>query len=63
MSLRIVGSFDAVMRTLGAIEYQAYDTTLANVTLDTPTGENWTASASFLVGTPPTATSTAPKQP
>ena len=58
MALRIAGSFDAVMRTLGAIEYQAYDTTLANVALDTPTGENWTAAATFLVGTPPAATST-----
>lgn len=61
MALRISGSFDAVMRTLGAIEYQAYDTTLANVTLDTPTGESWTAAATFLVGTPPTATSTPAK--
>ena len=48
----------AVMRTLGAIEYQPYATTLSNVTLDTPTGTSWTAAATFLVGTPPTATST-----
>lgn len=62
MSLRITGTFDAVMRTLGAIEYQAYDTTLASLTLDTPeAGESWTAAATFLVGTPPAATSTPPR--
>lgn len=61
MALNISGSFDAVMRTLGAIEYQAYDTTLSNVTLDTPTGESWTATATFLIGTPPSATSTPSK--
>lgn len=59
MALRITGSFDAVMRTLGAIEYQSYDTTLTNVTLDTP-DSTWTAAATFLIGTPPTATSTKP---
>jgi hypothetical protein len=53
MAFQITGSFDAVMRTLGAIEYQAYDTTLSNVTLDTPTGDNWTAAANFLIGTTP----------
>lgn len=63
MALSVSGSFDAVMRTLGAIEYQAYDTTLANVTLDTPEPtKGWTAAATFLVGTPPVATST-PKTP
>lgn len=61
MALRITGSFDAVMRTLGAIEYQAYATSLSSVTLDTPTGANWTAAATFLVGKPPAATSTPSK--
>ena len=64
MALRITGPFDAVMRTLGAIEYQAYDTTLSSVTLDTPSagGTRWTAAATFLVGMPPQATA-APPQP
>jgi len=59
VSLRIIGSFDAVMRTLGAIEYQQYDTTLATLTLDTPPSEgtNWTAAATFLVGKLPQAPS------
>lgn len=55
VSLRITGSFDAVMRTLGAIEYQQYDTTLASLTLDTPPLEDksWTAAATFSVGKTP----------
>lgn len=64
VSLRITGSFDTVLRTVGAIEYQPYHTRLMSLTLDTPrtgTGETWTAAASFLVGMtpqPPAATTT-----
>jgi hypothetical protein len=64
MSLRISGPFDAVMRTLGAIEYQSYATTLSSLILDTPpeADTGWTAAAIFLVGTPPaTATTTSAK--
>ena len=51
LSLRITGSFDAVTRTLGAIEYQTYDTVLTNLTLDTPPEESaWSAAVSFTVG-------------
>ncbi len=63
LSLSITGSFDAVERTLGAIEYQPYDTVVQNLTLDTPaqaTGAaQWTAAATLLVGTSD-ATSTPP---
>ncbi|MGK2908740.1 MAG: hypothetical protein ACSLE1_02925 [Sphingobium sp.] len=55
LSLRIAGSFDAVVRTLGAIEYGPYDSAVQNVTLDTSTseggGRSWTASATFAIGT------------
>lgn len=52
VSLSITGSFDAVVRTVGAIEYQAYDTRLVSLALDSPTGETvWTAAAIFEVGT------------
>ena len=56
ISLRITGSFDAVMRTLGAIEYQQYDTTIVSLTLDTPPSDSssWTAAATFSVGKTPT---------
>jgi hypothetical protein len=68
MSARITGSFDSVMRTLGAIEYQAYDTTLTTLTLnssETASSTVWIANASFTVGMPPTfpTGSTTPKTP
>lgn len=52
LALSIKGTFDAVLRTLGAIEYQPYDTRLVNVTLDTAADTNvWTAAAIIAVGT------------
>ncbi|MDB4991771.1 MAG: hypothetical protein JWL75_16 [Parcubacteria group bacterium] len=70
LALRITGTFDAVERMLGAVEYESYDTVLSSVTLDTPGAENhaapvWTAAATIRVGTidtsstvPVTATTT-----
>jgi len=51
LSLRIIGSFDAVLRTLGAIEYGPYDSRIASLTFDTPAtgGSAWTAIANFSV--------------
>ena len=65
VALRISGSFDAVMRTLGAIEYQAYDTVLSSLTLDTPPADDsgWTAAATFLIGTMPVAGAATTTQP
>lgn len=56
LSLSITGSFDSVVRTLGAFEYNPYDATLQSLTLDTPqtgTGKvaQWTAAATFFIGT------------
>jgi len=57
LALKITGSFDSVLRTLGAIEYGPYDSELTNLTLDTPrleAGEAsvaWTATATFTIGT------------
>ena len=54
LALRITGSFDAVLRTVGAIEYGPYDSSVESVTLDTVPGETagmWTAAASFSIGT------------
>lgn len=55
LSLRIKGSFNAVLRALGAIEYQPYDIRLTNLTFDTVVTEGgvsseWTAAAMFSVG-------------
>ncbi|MDB5190432.1 MAG: hypothetical protein JWN49_758 [Parcubacteria group bacterium] len=56
LSLSITGSFDSVVRTLGALEYSPYDASLQSLTLDTPqtgTGKaaQWTAAATFFIGT------------
>lgn len=54
LSLRITGPFDSVERTLGAIEFEPYDTTVTSVTLDTPGGARvpqWTAAVTMNVGT------------
>ena len=61
LSLHITGPFDSVMRTIGAIEYQPYDTSVSSLTLDTTGGNGgtagtWTAALTLFVGT---ATSTA----
>ncbi len=54
LSLKITGSFDAVLRTLGAIEYGPYDSAIQSVTFDTVPAEGtatWTAAATFMLGT------------
>lgn len=50
LSVRIIGSFDTVLRTLGAIEYGPYDSRIATLTFDTPSsGGAWTAVATLSV--------------
>lgn len=55
LSLKITGSFDAVMRTLGVIEYGPYESRVVSMTLDTVTNESgaavWTAATTFRIGT------------
>jgi len=56
LSARITGSFDAVLRTLGAIEYGPYDSRVVSLNVDTPPGGSaWTAvvGLSIAVNTPP----------
>lgn len=53
LSLKITGNFEAVMRTLGAIEYAPYDITTSQVSVGLAgavAGGTWTASAVFWVG-------------
>lgn len=57
LSLTITGPFNSVLRTLGAIEYGPYDTTVSNVTMYAPTistvassSPTWTANATFSIG-------------
>lgn len=57
LSLTITGSFDAVMRTLGTIEYSPYDSVVRNVILTTDPsssgkgGALWNATVAYSVGT------------
>jgi Tfp pilus assembly protein PilO len=67
LSLTITGSFDAVSRTVGAIEYEPYDTSITNFSLSatpdpgaaTSTLPDWTGNAEFSIGAQ-TGTTTTP---
>lgn len=50
LSLRIVGGFGSVMRTIGALEFGPFDSRLVSVSLDGG-ADGWTASAIYSVGT------------
>lgn len=62
LSVHITGTFDSVVRTIGAFEYAPYDIRLTNLSLDTAAPGQWSAAASFSVGTGP-ASSTPAKAP
>lgn len=49
-SLSIDGTFDAVMRTVGAIEYAPYDLTLSGLSITQVTKGNWHAGMNLRVG-------------
>lgn len=52
LSLSITGSFDAVMRTLGAIEHGSYANMVKDITMDTGGGDGtWSATGVFVVAT------------
>lgn len=59
-ALAITGTFDAIMRTIGAIEYAPYDISLTRVSANKAEKEGWHAELSLSVGSVPikTATST-----
>lgn len=51
VSLRVTGSFDAVMRTIGVVEYGPYDGVITTVTMDDQGDGAWGASVTYSVGT------------
>lgn len=58
LSLHISGTFDAVVRTLGVVEYSPYDVMITSVTLDTVAAKEnkvpvWSANAMVSVSTTP----------
>jgi hypothetical protein len=59
LTLSVAGSFDAVMRTVGAIEYAPYDLSITKLSLTENDKNLWQANLSLTVGSAPTsATST-----
>jgi hypothetical protein len=63
LALKITGPFSSVEKTLGAIEYQAHDTTVTNITFDTPPGAaaQWTAAVTLRIGTTDVAAASSKK--
>jgi len=59
LSLTIKGTFDAVMRTVGAIEYAPYDLSVSGLSLAQSDKNSWQADLKLTVGSVNTATSTA----
>lgn len=51
LSLSVTGSFDTVMRTLGAIEEGPYAIMANDISLDTADGSSWSATGVFVVAT------------
>jgi hypothetical protein len=58
LSLAIKGTFDAVMRTVGAIEYAPYDLSISELSLIQDDAKNWQADLKLLVGSVKIGTST-----
>ncbi len=62
--LTIKGTFDAVMRTIGAIEYAPYDTSIASLSVVQTDQKIWQASMTLSVGSvAEPSTSTPPTKP
>jgi len=61
MILTVTGSFDHVMRTVGAIENAPYDLTITSLTLNSTGKNSWNASLGIVVGSgsPPATTTPA----
>jgi hypothetical protein len=62
LTVSIDGTFDSVMRTLGAVEYAPYDISVSNLSLTQNSKNSWHADLELVVGSVPTAqaTSTTP---
>jgi hypothetical protein len=60
LSLTITGTFDSVMRTVGAIEYAPYAISIRSLSLGQVAKNSWQASLSILVGSRAGAATTTP---
>lgn len=60
LTLSVTGTFDSVMRTVGAVEYAPYDLSITRLAVAQVDKDSWQASLSLTVGSAPAAaTSTA----
>ena len=57
-TLTIKGTFDAVMRTVGAIEYAPYDLSISTLSLGQESSNSWHADLNLLVGSVPAGVAT-----
>lgn len=62
LSLSIAGTFDAVMRTVGAIEYVPYSVSIATISVGQDAKDDWHANLSLVADSAFVATTT-PKTP
>lgn len=51
LSIQVQGSFSAIMRTVGTLEFAPYDIVLTDLSLDEVGSGAWNASATYEVGT------------
>ncbi len=50
LSLKVQGTFDAVLRTIGSIEYAPYDISITSLSVNKKDKKQWTANVNILVG-------------
>jgi hypothetical protein len=58
LSLTVKGTFDAVMRTVGAIEYAPYDLSVSQFSLEQDARNSWHANIGIIVGSANSKTAT-----
>ncbi|MHB8710324.1 MAG: hypothetical protein ACYC6X_02105 [Minisyncoccota bacterium] len=58
LALTIKGTFDAVMRTIGAIEYAPYDLSISTLSVTQDAKNSWRANLNLVVGSVPAGTAT-----
>ncbi len=62
LSLTVNGTFDAVMRTVGAIEYAPYDLSILKLSLGKEEKSVWNANVELIVSSVPASTATSTKE-
>ncbi|MEK7086166.1 MAG: hypothetical protein AAB709_00900 [Patescibacteria group bacterium] len=58
LTLAAQGTFDAIMRTVGAIEYAPYDLTISSLSIEQDAKDAWQATLNLIVGSVPVKAAT-----